>query len=155
MVNLRRDSSGHFVARKRLPDDVREAYGRRYGARFEAKFFRRKSTGSKAASRAFVDWQETVAGRIAAIRAEQRGDGIDPEPRDAAALAGEWYHWFVARYEKELGDHVAYDEAIWEIIDDMRDLAPEEIISTTWQRHSRNFLGTRSISRPLHLANDS
>jgi hypothetical protein len=38
MVSLRQDSNGNFIARKRLPEDVREEYGRRYGARHEAKF---------------------------------------------------------------------------------------------------------------------
>ena len=38
MVKLRQDSTGKYLARKRLPDDVREEYGRRYKAHFEAKF---------------------------------------------------------------------------------------------------------------------
>ena len=38
MVMLRQDDKGNFNARKRLPDDVREEYGRRHGQRFEAKF---------------------------------------------------------------------------------------------------------------------
>jgi hypothetical protein len=37
MVTLRQDTKGNFGARKRLPDDVREEYGRRHGQRFEAK----------------------------------------------------------------------------------------------------------------------
>jgi hypothetical protein len=38
MAKLRRDENGNYLARKRLPDDVREEYGRLYGARYEAKF---------------------------------------------------------------------------------------------------------------------
>jgi integrase len=39
MVTLRRDANGNFTARKRLPKDVQEEYGGRYGQRLEAKFF--------------------------------------------------------------------------------------------------------------------
>ena len=36
MVKLRQDNNGNYIARKRLPDDVREEYGGRYKARYEA-----------------------------------------------------------------------------------------------------------------------
>jgi hypothetical protein len=36
MVTLKKDSNGNFSARKRLPEDVREEYGRQFGQRFEA-----------------------------------------------------------------------------------------------------------------------
>jgi hypothetical protein len=49
MVSLRQDSNGNYSARKRLPDDVREEYGRLYGARFEAKFSARASRGKQSA----------------------------------------------------------------------------------------------------------
>ena len=44
MATLTRDDKGNYKARKRLPDDVREEYGRLYGARYEAKFFTPAST---------------------------------------------------------------------------------------------------------------
>ncbi len=47
MVKLRQDSKGNYSARKRLPDDVREEYGRRHGPRFEAKFFGACQRGSR------------------------------------------------------------------------------------------------------------
>ena len=37
MVTPRQDSKGNYILRKKLPDDVREDYGRLYGARHEAK----------------------------------------------------------------------------------------------------------------------
>jgi hypothetical protein len=46
MVSLRQDTKGNFSARKRLPNDVRDEYGRRHGQRFEAKFFAAASTGA-------------------------------------------------------------------------------------------------------------
>jgi len=53
MVKLQHDSNGNYRARKRLPDNVREEYGRLYGARHEAKFFAPKSIKSHEAKRLF------------------------------------------------------------------------------------------------------
>jgi integrase len=127
MVSLRQDSKGNFIARKRLPDDVREEYGRLYGARFEAKFLVRASLGKQIAQQKFHQWATEVEQRIEAIRKAQRGEGIDLDRKNAAALAGQWYEWFVARYEDEPGDPVSYEEALWGIIEAMRDFAPDEV----------------------------
>ena len=86
---LRQNRTGSYSARKRLPDDVREEYGRLYGAHFEAKFSAPASDGEETAKQKFRDWDAEVAKRIAAIRAEQRGTGIDLTPKDALALAGD------------------------------------------------------------------
>jgi hypothetical protein len=56
MVSLRQDTRGNFSARKRLPDDVREEYGRRYGQRLEVKFFVAASEGAAGARQLFRDW---------------------------------------------------------------------------------------------------
>jgi hypothetical protein len=72
MVKLRQDSIGNYSARKRLPDDVRDEYGRRHGPRFEAKFSAAASVGSRAAKQKFRDWETEVDGRIAAKR--RQGD---------------------------------------------------------------------------------
>jgi len=77
MVSLRRDSNGNFIARKRLPDDVREDYGQLYGARFEAKFFARASVGKQIAQQKFRQWATEVEQRIEAIRKARRGEGLD------------------------------------------------------------------------------
>ncbi len=97
MVKLQRDSNGNYRARKRLPDDVREEYGRLYGARHEAKFFAPNSSKSHEAKRLFGDWVAEVEGRIAAIRAERDGTGrtltraepmltVEPEENYVSAL---------------------------------------------------------------------
>ena len=91
MVTLRRDHNGNFSARKRLPADVADEYGRRYGQRFEAKFFAAASKGTAEAKRLFQEWEAEVAKRVAAIRAAQRGEGIDLSRKEALGLAGEWY----------------------------------------------------------------
>ena len=100
MVKLRRDTRGNYVARKRLPDDVKEEYGRQYGACFEAKKTRPASTERKQAERLFHEWLADVDARIAAIKAEQKGEGIPLTRHRARALAGEWYDWFVARHQR-------------------------------------------------------
>jgi hypothetical protein len=109
MVSLRQDTKGNFSARKRLPNDVREEYGRRHGARFEAKFSAPATVGAHAAKQMFRDWETEVASRIEAIRAERTGKGTALTPRQARALAGEWYEWFIAR-------HPASDESKWETL---------------------------------------
>ena len=60
MVTLRQDTKGNFSARKRLPDDVRDEYGRRHGQRFETKFFALANTGSAEAKRLFREWENEV-----------------------------------------------------------------------------------------------
>jgi hypothetical protein len=112
MVSLRRDSNGNFIARKRLPDDVRAEYGQRHKARYEAKFFARASLGKQIAQERFHLWAAEVDQRIEAIRKARRGEGIDIDREQAAALAGEWYLWFVAKYEKEDADPEAYEVII-------------------------------------------
>jgi hypothetical protein len=37
------------------------------------------------------------------------------------------YLWFVGRWEKEDADPAAYEEALWDIIDEMRNFAPDEV----------------------------
>jgi hypothetical protein len=98
MVTLRQDTKGNFSARKRLPDDVREEYGRRHGQRLEAKFSAPAKVGAHAARQMFRDWETEVAGYIAAIRAERTGEGVALTPQQARALAGEWYAWFIAKH---------------------------------------------------------
>src|SRR5262249_10268303 len=127
MVSLRQDSRGNYSARKRLPDDVREDYGHLYGARFEAKFSAPAHLGKQNALQRFRLWEAEVESRIEAIHKAQRGEGIDLDHKNAVALAGEWYNWFVARYENEPGDPVGYEEALWGIIDAMLDFAPDEV----------------------------
>ena len=150
MVSLRRDSNGNFIARKRLPDDVREEYGRLYGARFEAKFSARAGLGKQVAQQKFHQWATEVEQRIEAIRKAQRGEGLDLSREQAAALAGEWYLWFVARYEGDASDPVAYEEALWDIVDAMRDFAPDEVrehprMYPDWERDPEVRKGIRPV----------
>lgn len=99
MPELKAAPRGGYVARKWLPADVREAYGRLYGdgpPQWEAWFNSGpvKLLQAKAQHR---EWLSLIESRIANIRAERTGDGRMLTPQEARALAGEWYGWFVAR----------------------------------------------------------
>jgi hypothetical protein len=117
MVTLRQDANGNFGARKRLPKNVQEEYGRLYGQRLEAKFYAAADTGTNEAKRLFREWENEVAGRVATIRAKRTGEGVALTREQARALAGEWYIWFIAR-------HPLRDESTWE---DLRDRVHEAL----------------------------
>jgi hypothetical protein len=160
MVSLRQDSKGNFVARKRLPDDVRKDYGNLYGAHHEAKFSARASLGKQTAQQKFHLWAAEVEQRIEAIRKVQRGEGIGLDREQAAALAGEWYLWFVAKYEKQDADPEAYEEALWDIIEAMREFAPEDVREQplrdmSWARDPEMREGVRPIVADLgHISRE-
>ncbi|MGB7277183.1 MAG: hypothetical protein WBD15_05485, partial [Pseudolabrys sp.] len=98
MVRLRQDTRGNYVARKRLPDDVREEYGTLFGQSFEAKFYAPASTKRREAELLFHEWLADVDARIANILAQRRGEGTALTRQQARALAGEWYDWFLSRH---------------------------------------------------------
>ena len=134
MVTLRQDTKGNFSARKRLPNDIREEYGHRYGARLEAKFSAPATVGAQAAKQMFRDWETEVAARIAAIRAERTGEGVTLTPQQARALAGEWYEWFVAR-------HPLRDLQTWDLIrDQLHDALRDAIGHEEWERGTQDEL---------------
>ena len=140
MIKLRQNSAGNYTARKRLPDDVREEYGRLYGARVEAKFSAPSSVGPEVAKQKFREWETEVASRIASIRAVQRGTGIDLTRKDALGLAGEWYEWFVAHHEDDPGDPEHWSLGFSLLMDDLLEDAPDEvkeqpISDLEWTRH--------------------
>jgi integrase len=108
MVTLRQDGKGNYTARKRLPDDVREEYGRLYGPRYEAKFYAPKSTKSHEAKRLYGEWLAEVERRIEAVRAARDGTGVSLTPQQARALAGDWYDWFSARHREATHLHVEH-----------------------------------------------
>jgi integrase/polyhydroxyalkanoate synthesis regulator phasin len=123
MVTLGRDSRGNYKARKRLPDDVRDEYGRLYGPSVEAKFHTPASTKRQEAERQFHEWKAETDARIAAIRAQRKGEGIPLTRQHARALAGEWYEWFLARHSS--GDMNA-ERARDEVQDAMRQAVGEK-----------------------------
>ena len=106
---------------------MREEYARHNSSLRGQVLFSRASLGKQVAQNRFHQWAIEVEQRIDAIRKTQRGEGIDLDREQAAALAGQWYLWFVAKYEKENVDPEAYEQALWDVIDDMLAFAPEEV----------------------------
>ena len=89
-------SKGGFVARKVIPLDVRDEYAKLYEQRTEERL----NTGPMPAVLArakFREWSSEIEARFANIRAARKGEGCTLTPKDARALAGEWYEWFTTR----------------------------------------------------------
>ncbi len=147
MVSLTQNSSGRYAARRRLPNDVREEYGRLHGAHYEAKFSAPAGTKRQEAERLFHEWQADVNARIASIRAQRKGEGIPLTRHQARALAGEWYEWFVAR-------HTGTDSDWSEVLDEVQDAMRQFVGQRRWEEHHPNELWEhdeqlRKATRPL------
>ena len=101
MITPRVTKSRAITVRKGIPKDVRAEYQRLYGQRWEAKLS--LPAGTKDAKIRVSEFTSEVESRIATIRAAKRGEGQSLTQRQAFALAGEWYVWFVARHEENPG----------------------------------------------------
>jgi hypothetical protein len=133
MASLRKNRNGSYHARKRIPDDVREEYSRLYGQRHEAKFHAPAGTQPDVAKQRFGEWIADVEGRVKSIRAAQRGEGVDLSHREAVALAGEWYKWFVAIHEDDPGDPKLWDLRFWQLVEALQEYAPDEVREQPWK----------------------
>jgi hypothetical protein len=100
------NKGGCYFARKRIPEDVQADYKRLYGIRAEARFTAPQGTPTVLARAKHREWLTEIEARIQNIRAEHNGEGQMLTPKDARALAGEWYLWFVGKYEDDPGDPV-------------------------------------------------
>jgi integrase len=101
MPTLKRATSrsGAFPLRKRLPADVRLEYQALYGGpAWEVKATIPAGTPPEKAKALHAAFHALVDGRIGAIRASKGGTGVDLTQRQADALAGDWYRWFVAQH---------------------------------------------------------
>jgi integrase len=104
MTTLSRAKNGDWFARKRIPEDVRSAYEAAHGKRQEERFRRPAALSQGAATQEFRDWDAEVSSRVERLRAKRRGEGESRlTPRQAHALAGAWYSWFIAQYEEDPG----------------------------------------------------
>ncbi len=135
MAALTRSKSGAYTARKGIPKDVQEEYERLYGVRWEAKLTLPASLRPQEAKARYGAWLEEIEQRIDAIRAQQRGERQSLSQKQAAALAGEWYRDFTARYEENPGSPERWDADFWVLIDRLMDHAPVHIIA-----HDRKYL---------------
>ncbi|MCC8941482.1 hypothetical protein H8A99_34855 [Bradyrhizobium sp. Arg68] len=127
MVGLIRAKGGGWFARKGVPADVRDAYERLYGVRWEAQLKLPGNTPKHEAKKQLAEWAAEIETRIAALRAQKNGEGQPLTKLNAVALAGRWYSWFIEQHEddpglpkrwSEMGEHL-----VWNVL---RPEAPEE-----------------------------
>ena len=149
MAVLTKTDSGRQVARKAIPADVRDEYQRLFGPAWEAKL-RLPGTVSQAEARVRVmEWQAEVEARIEAIRSRQRGEGQALTPKQARALAGEWYTWFTTQYEAAPGTSEHWQLAFDELVQEIQDLLDPETIERgnleTWLREPHVLAGIRPM----------
>jgi integrase len=90
-------ANGGWIARKRIPEDVQDAYQKLYKVRWEERFHCGPMTVAQARA-LHREWLTKIEGRLNNIRAEGKGEGVTLASKDARALSGEWYHWFVQRH---------------------------------------------------------
>jgi integrase len=105
MTTLRRARNGDWFARKRIPEDILKAYESIHGpGHTEERFRLPASLPQSTAMQAFRDWDAEVSSRIERLRLRKRGEG-EPSltPRQAHALAGQWYSWFLTLHEEDPG----------------------------------------------------
>ena len=90
-------ADGGWIGRKRIPEDVQDVYQKLYGVRWEERFHCGPMTVAQARA-LHREWLTKIESRINNIRAERKGQGITLTPKDARALSGEWYLWYVQRH---------------------------------------------------------
>jgi integrase len=124
MAGLERTKSGAYKARKGIPKDIRGEYQTLYGKGWEELFNLPPGQSAQRAKVLFSEWQAEIDSRIAALRAKQRGEGRDLTQREAHALAGEWYRWFVGLYEENPGETRHWARLAERLTDAIMDATP-------------------------------
>jgi integrase len=133
MITPRVSKSRSVVTRKGIPKDVRAEYQRLYGQRWEAKLTLSAGMKPQEAKVRVGEFTATVEAQIEAIRAAQRGEGQSLTQRQALALAGEWYLWYVARHEENPGT-VKHWRVMWDVlIDRLEERAPVWVVEDGWR----------------------
>jgi hypothetical protein len=120
MVALGRVADGRWVARKGIPEDVRDEYARLYGLRREAHLRLPADTPRHEAKTRLGEWEAEIETRIATLRAKRNGEGQPLTRLNAVALAGRWYGWFVGQHENDPGPAKRWqkmnDHLVWNVI---------------------------------------
>jgi integrase len=133
MITPRVSKSRSITIRKGIPKDVRAEYQRRYGQRWEAKLTLPAGMKPQEAKVRISEWTAEVESRIAAIRAAQRGEGQSLTQRQAFALVGEWYRWYVAQHEENPGT-VEHWWTMWDVlIHRLEEHAPDWVSEEPWR----------------------
>jgi site-specific recombinase XerD len=133
MVTPRSLKSGSTKVRKGIPKDVRAEYQRLYGLGREATLTVPAGTRPAEAKVRISEWTAEVETRIASLRAARNGEGQSLTKRNAHALAGEWYQWYVARHEENPGTPEPW-RAMWDVlILELESHASAEVHKEPWK----------------------
>jgi integrase len=133
MAALNRSKSGAYTARKGIPKDVQEEYERLYGHRWEAKLTLPATLKSAEAKAQYGEWLATIETRIDTIRSHRNGGGQTLSQKQARALAGEWYRWFVVQHEDNPGAPRRWEQNFWALIERLEEHAPENVLAESWK----------------------
>lgn len=133
MVALTRTKSGLWTARKVIPSDVREAYGKR-----EEKRTWPASRSLSEAKFAYASWLAEIEAKIENFRKRACGEAVKLTHREVIALAGDWYSDAVARHENDPGDRQGSGASL-------NDLEPED----TPQSYRAYERGTQDPDEPV------
>jgi integrase len=133
MITPRVSKSRSITIRKGIPKDVRAEYQRLYGQRWEAKLTLPAGMRPQQAKVRISEFSAEVESRIEAIRTAKRGEGRSLTQRQAFALAGEWYVWYVAQYEENPGT-VKHWRVMWDVlIARLEDHASDWVTEEGWR----------------------
>jgi hypothetical protein len=136
MPALVRLKSGAYTARKAIPKDVQDEYALLYGQRWEAKLTLSAKLRWPEAKAQYGEWLTEIETRIDTIRARRKGDRQSLSQKQARALAGEWYRWFVAKQEDNPGPPEHWDQAFRALVDRLADYSPE-LVAEGWKNLDR------------------
>src|SRR5262249_47389627 len=116
-----------------IPNDVRAEYLRLYGVSREATLTLPAGISAHEAKIRTSEFLAEVETRIATIRAAQTGEGQSLTQRQAFALAGEWYVWYVGRHEEGPGAPAKWNDLFVALVDRLEDHAPDEVLEHGWR----------------------
>lgn len=120
MVSLKGSKSRGWVARKGIPAEARGEYKRLYGVGQEAILRVPAGISEAQAKTQLGQWLAEVETRIERIRAAAKGEGQPLTPRNALALSGRWYDWFLARHDHDLGTPEHWSDRKEHLLDRVR-----------------------------------
>ena len=152
MPALTQDDKNRWHARKVIPTDVRREYRRLFGPGWEAKLTLPRGTPALQARIRFTEWLSEIDTRIANLRYSHRGQARGLTHKEARALSGEWYAWFMARDEAKANDPERWSEVIDSLVDELQDAYAEAMWNSGADtvEHPKSGQGQRGRNRPLH-----
>jgi hypothetical protein len=128
-----------------VPLDVRDEYGKLYERRTEERL-KIEPMRIELARAKHREWSSEMEARFANIRAAREGKGSTLTPKEARALAGEWYEWFTARMATNGWSADVWGDYQWSVRLEMGGgVLPGDDPLNSWERDS----ATRDRVRPM------